>query len=82
MVRAYILIETTADKAAAIRDSVGHGLGNCLAIGHSFRPAEVMVHLECTDPEFLQRAIVEDIARMDGVRRITPCLIVKDGEGG
>jgi DNA-binding Lrp family transcriptional regulator len=80
MVRAYILIETTPDRDGAIRDSVGHGLGNCLALGHSFRPAEVMVHIECTDLESLQQAITQDLARKEGVRRITTLLIVKDGE--
>jgi hypothetical protein len=49
MVRAYILLETAAGKDGAVQASVGHGLKNCLAIGHSLRPSEVMVHIECTD---------------------------------
>jgi DNA-binding Lrp family transcriptional regulator len=80
MVRAYILLETAADKTAAVQASVGHGLKNCLAIGHSLWPSEVIVHLECTNLECLNEAITHDIAQLEGVRRITTCVVVKGGE--
>jgi hypothetical protein len=76
MVRAYVLIETAAGKTGFVRDSVGHGLMNTLAVGHSFRPAEVMVHLEATALEDLHRAIMVDIPTLDGVKRVIPCMIV------
>lgn len=75
-VRAYILIETANGKAGSVRDSVGHGLMNCLAIGHSFQPSEVVAHLECTALEDLHRAITVDLPKLDGVKRITPVAIV------
>jgi hypothetical protein len=77
MVRAYILIETAAGKDGAVQASVGHGLKNCLAIGHSLWPSEVMVHIECTDLECLNEAIVHDIAQLEGVLRVTTCVVVK-----
>jgi len=75
MVRAYVLIETAADKTGFVRDSVGHGLMNTLALGHSFQPSEVMVHLDATTLEDLHRAIMVDIPKLDGVKRIIPCAI-------
>jgi hypothetical protein len=78
MVRAYILIETAAGKDGAVQASVGHGLKNCLAIGHSLRPSEVMVHIECTDLACLNEAIVNDISQLEGVLRITTCVVVKN----
>ena len=78
MVRAYILIETAPGKHGQIQASVGHGLKNCLAIGHSLRPSEVIVHLECTDLACLNEAIVNDIPQLEGVVRITTCVVVKD----
>jgi DNA-binding Lrp family transcriptional regulator len=76
MVRAYLLIETAPDKAAAVQASVGHGLMNCLAIGHIFMPSEVMVHIECTDLKDLHEAITHDLAQLEGVKRITPCVVI------
>ena len=76
MVRAYVLIETTADKTGFVRDSVGHGLMNTLALAHSFQPNEVMVHLDATTLEDLHRAILVDIPKLDGVKRVVPCMIV------
>lgn len=76
MVRAYILIETAGDKTGSVRDSVGHGLMNCLAVGHSFQPSEVMVHIDATELADLHQAITVDIPRLAGVKRITTCMIV------
>jgi hypothetical protein len=78
MVRAYILIETAADKAEAVRAAVGHNLGNCLAIGHILWPSEVMVHIECTAPEDLYRAMTQNYPQLEGVRRITPLMVMNE----
>jgi hypothetical protein len=79
MVRAYVLVETTPDKVEAIRDSIGHGLTNCLAIGHTLVPGEpeVMVVVQCDQLKYLNQAINDDWVKLDGVRRITTCLVVK-----
>ena len=71
MIRAYVLIETTADKAGAVRDTAGHNLMNCKAIAETLWPSEVVVHLEATDAESLQEAIVRRLPQLDGVRRVT-----------
>jgi hypothetical protein len=38
----------------------------------------VMVHIECTDLACLNEAIVNDISQLEGVLRITTCVVVKD----
>ena len=78
MVRAYVLIETTDDKTGAVAAAVGHGLRNCLALSHIFQNSEVMVHAHCTDIADLYEAITNDWPRLDGVKRITPCVIINE----
>ena len=80
MVRAYLLIEATAERAGRVEASVGHGLMNCQAIGYSLRPAEVLVHVECTDLADLHQAMTQDLLQLDGVMRITPLLVVKESD--
>ena len=75
-VRAYVLIETTPEQTGAVRDAVGHGLTNCLALGHSFRASEVLAHLECTDRKDLYEAITAEYPGRDGVTRVTPLQII------
>lgn len=76
MVRAYVLIETTSEKTGAVLGAVGHGLMNCLALGHSFRSSEVVAHLECTELNDLVRAVTDDLAGRDGVLRVGPLQII------
>ena len=75
-VRAYVLIETTPEQTGAVHGAVGHGLANCLALGHSFQTSEVLAHLECTDLKDLFRAITEEYPGRDGVIRVTPLQII------
>ena len=79
-VRAYLLIETTAEQAGAVEASVGGGLMNCLALAYSLWPAEVLVHIECTDLADLHQAMTHDLLQREGVRRITPLLVVKESD--
>ena len=80
--RGYVLIETADGQAGDIGASVGHGLANCLALGHAFQPSELVVHLECTELKDFQKAILDDLARRQGVKRITPVAIVPDAGNG
>jgi hypothetical protein len=75
-VRAYVLIETTPELTRAVHDAVGHGLANCLALGHSFLTSEVLAHLECTDLKYLYEAITQEYPGRDGVIRVTPLQII------
>ena len=74
-VRAYVLIEASSDTIDEVEGSFAHGLQNCLALGHRFRSSELMVHIECTEPEDLNRAVTHDFATLPGVTRITPWVI-------
>ena len=75
MPRAYVLVETAPGKAGTVRDQAGHGLMNCKGLAHSFRPSEVVVHLDATDLDALEQAIMRSIPRLDGVLRVTTCAV-------
>jgi hypothetical protein len=72
-IRAYVLIETSSDE---VDGSFAHGLQNCLAVGHRFRPSELMVHIECSEAADLNRAVTEDFANLPGVTRVTSCVVI------
>jgi hypothetical protein len=74
-IRAYVLIEASSDTMAEVEGSFAHGLQNCLALGHRLVYSELMVHIECTEPEDLARAVTHDFAHLPGVTRITPWII-------
>ncbi len=78
MVRAYVLVETTPGSTNTVHDALaGLGLSNCLALVESLWHSEVIVHLQCNDPESLNVAITEGIARVEGVARATTWVIIK-----
>jgi hypothetical protein len=83
MIHAYILIETVEGKTEAVRASVGHGLGNCKAIGHVLRSPEVIAVIDCSDLnpsgdlDRLNQAIT-DIARLEGVKKVTTLAVSRD----
>lgn len=72
--RGYVLVETTAN-AAAIEQSLGSGLMNCLALQDIIFQAEIVAHLECNDLASLNTAVAE-IAKKDGVKRATLWVVV------
>jgi hypothetical protein len=76
MPRAYVLVETAPGKAETVRDQAGHGLMNCKGLAHSFRPSEVVVHLDATDLDALEQAIMRSNPRLDGVLRVTTCAVL------
>jgi hypothetical protein len=54
------------DTINEVEASFAHGLHNCLALCHRFWSSELMVHIECTEPEDLNRAITHDFANLPG----------------
>jgi DNA-binding Lrp family transcriptional regulator len=73
--RAYVLIETTPDKVALVRDSLG-SLANCLALTAPLLRAEIVVHVECNDLASLNKVVTEQIPGKDGVKRTTLWLVI------
>ena len=78
MVRAFILGETTPGNANTVRDAlVGLGMMNCKPLVKSLWHSDVIVHVQCNDPESLNVAITDGIARVEGVARTTTWMIMK-----
>lgn len=79
MVRAYVLVETTPGDANTVQDALASlGLSNCKPLVESLWHSEVIVHLQCNDPESLNVAIVDRISRVEGVSRTTTWMITKN----
>lgn len=78
MVRAYVLVETTPGSTNTVHDALaGLGMMNCKPLVESLWHSEVIVHVQCNDPESLNVAITEGIARVEGVARTTTWVIIK-----
>ncbi len=78
MVRAYVLVETTPGGANPVRDALaGLGMMNCKPLVKSLWHSEVIVHVQCSDPESLNVAIADGISRVEGVSRTTTWMIMK-----
>jgi hypothetical protein len=74
-VRAYVLVEAKPGQIDAALQSL-RSLGNCLALEHSFMKDEIVAHLECDAPKYLNAAITDDVSNNDAVARVT-ILVVK-----
>jgi hypothetical protein len=61
---------TAAERLRAV------SLGNCLQLVYEIGPDEIIIRLECTDSEAVNRAI-SDFAAVEGVRLITTCVVKK-----
>ncbi len=78
MVRAYILVETTPGDTGTVHDALaGLGMMNCKPLVKSLWHSEVIVHVQCNDPESLNVAITKGISRVEGVARTTTWIIMK-----
>ncbi len=78
MVRAYVLVEMTPGDSNTVHDALaGVGLSNCKQLVESLWHSEVIVHLQCNDPESLNVAIADGISRVEGVARTTTWMILK-----
>jgi hypothetical protein len=76
MVRAYVLLEAKPGQLQDALQSV-NGLGNCLALTHSFMGDEILAHIHCDGPKYLNTAIAEDIPKNEAVARVTVLAVIK-----
>jgi hypothetical protein len=74
MVRAYVLVDVDpgADMLPRLRSL---SLGNCLMLAEQLMPGEIIAHLHCTESPDLTRALIEDIGRLEGVKRATVLML-------
>jgi hypothetical protein len=78
MVRAYVLIDTDPAAGGSVLPRLRSlSLGNCLLLAEQLMPGEIVAHLHCTERADLNKALVEDIARLDGVKQ-APVLMLTD----
>jgi hypothetical protein len=79
MPRAYLLVEFDSAQASnmlALLRSVS--LGNCLMVAEQLFTNEIIAHLHCTELPDVTKAVVEDIARLEGVKRTTMLALIKE----
>ena len=77
MVRAILYIEI-AEGFTSTADQLEHvSLMNCLQIVLHLAPNEVIVRVECNDPESLNETITDSFAKIEGVTRITTCVVIR-----
>ena len=76
MVRAYVLLEAKPGQLQNALQSV-NGLGNCLALTHSFMGDEILAHIHCDGPKYLNTAITEDIPNNEAVARVSVLAVIK-----
>jgi hypothetical protein len=76
MVRAYVLIDIDSAGGSNVLPRLRSlSLGNCLHLAEQMMPGEIIAHLHCTERADLNRALVEDIGRLDGVKRVTMLML-------
>ena len=64
------LVETSPEKAAAVVESQW-GFGNCKALIHTFKNAQIVAHIACNDAESLNVVVTKDLPEKDGVTRVS-----------
>jgi hypothetical protein len=80
MVRAYVLIDTDSVGGSNVLPRLRSlSLGNCLLLAEQMMPGEIIAHLHCTERPDVTRALVEDISRLDGVKRVTVLMLTDQG---
>ena len=78
MVIAILYIEI-AEGSASTAERIEHvSLMNCLQLVSHIAPNEVLVRVECNDPESLNQAITDSFARIEGVTRVTTCVVINN----
>jgi len=77
MVRAYVLVEAKPGQMQSALQSLD-GLGNCLALTHSFMSDEIVAHLHCDSPEYLRAAIADNVSKSAAVARVTLLTVIKE----
>jgi hypothetical protein len=77
-VRAYALVETAPGSPGTVVESLrGLSLMNCLQLVETLFPSEVVAHIECNDLASLNEAVTSDIAKLEGVSKVTLWAITK-----
>ena len=77
MVRAILYIEI-AEGSTSTADQLEHvSLMNCLQLVSYLTPNEVIVRVECNDQESLNETITDSFAKIEGVTRITTCVVIR-----
>ncbi len=80
MVRAYVLVDTDPAAGSTVLPRLRSlSLGNCLLLAEQMMPGEIIAHLHCNERPDVTRAIVEDISKLDGVKRTTLLMLVDQG---
>jgi hypothetical protein len=80
MVRAYLVIDADPTASSNLLQRLRSlSLGNCLLLAEQMMPGEIIAHLHCNERPDVTRAIVEDISRLDGVKRATLLMLTDQG---
>ena len=76
MVRAILYIEID-NGSPSTADQLEHAsLMNCKQIVLHLAPNELIVRVECNDQESLNETITDSFAKIEGVTRITTCVVL------
>jgi hypothetical protein len=80
MVRAYLLVDADPVRGSDLLPRLRSlSLGNCLLLAEQMMPGEIVAHLHCNARPDVTRAVVEDISRLDGVKRTTVLVLIDQG---
>ena len=76
----YVLIDTDSAGGSNVLPRLRSlSLGNCLLLAEQMMPGEIIAHLHCTERPDVTRALVEDISRLEGVKRVTVLMLTDQG---
>ena len=78
-IRGYILIETEVGRTQAVGNAVRaiqSEHANVLAVDTVTGPFDVIVQLEADDLDLLGKCITDELQKIEGLQRTTPCLAV------
>jgi DNA-binding Lrp family transcriptional regulator len=82
MMRAYVLIETTAGKAKAVKKALGKikgGRASVLSMDAVTGPYDFIAVIEGPSLDTIGQLVTESIGVIDGVTRTTTCVAVSLG---
>ena len=74
--RAILFVELDGSFPSAAEKVKHVSLGNCLQLVAQFSANELIVQVECDNPKSLNVAVNNDIAGIEGVKRIITCAVL------
>jgi DNA-binding Lrp family transcriptional regulator len=77
MVRSILLVEIAEGDGAAANQVKHMSLGNCKQQVLAHIERDVILLLTCNDVEHLNKVITNNFAKIEGVMRITTCVLIK-----